>query len=72
MTKTDHHRAALKESLCTNSFPKGLTVQIQPHILEPDLVVLVEWNTAHMNFTKTLIQTLTRHYEKLMKIEREK
>ena len=72
MTKTDHHRAALKESLCTNNFPKGLTVQIQPHILEPDPVVLAEWNTAHMDFTKTLIQTLIRHYEKLVRIEREK
>ena len=54
-------RAALKESLGTNNFPKGLTVQIQPHILEPDPVVLAEWNTAHMDFTKTLIQTLIRH-----------
>jgi len=37
----------------TNNFLKGLTVQIQPHILEPDPVVLAEWNTAHMDFTKT-------------------
>jgi len=56
----------------TNNFLKGLTVQIQPHILEPDPVVLAEWNTAHMDFTKTLIQTLIRHYEKLVRIEREK
>jgi len=72
MTKADHHRAALKESLRTNKFPKGLTVHIQPHILEPDAVVLAEWSTAHTDFTRTLIQTLIRHYEKLVKIEREK
>jgi len=51
MTKANHHRAALKESLRTNNFPKGLTVQIQPHILEPDPAVLAEWNAAHMDFT---------------------
>ena len=72
MTKADHHRAALKESLRTNKFPKGLTVHIQPHILGPDPVVLAEWSTAHTDFTRTLIQTLIRHYEKLVKIEREK
>ena len=66
MTKANHHRAAL------NNFPKGLTVQIQPHILEPDPVVLAEWNTAHMDFTKTLIQTLIRHYDKSVRIETEK
>ena len=72
MTKANHHRAALKESLRTNNFLKGLTVQIQPHILEPDPAVLAEWNTAHMDFTKTLIQTLIRHYDKLVRIETEK
>ena len=72
MTKANHHQAALKESLRTNNFSKGLTVQIQPHILEPDPVVLAEWNTAHMDFTETLIQTLIRHYDKLVRIETEK
>jgi len=72
MTKANHHRAALKESLRTNNFPKGLTVQIQPYILEPNPVVLAEWNTARMDFTRTLTQTLIRHYDKLVRIETEK
>jgi len=72
MTKANHHWAALKETLHTNNFPKGLTVHIQPHILEPDPVVLAEWNAAHMDFTKTLIQTLIRHCDKLVRIETEK
>ena len=33
---------------------------------------MAEWNTAHTDFTKTLMQTLIRHYVKLVRIKREK
>jgi len=34
--------------------------------------LVAEWNTPHMDFTKTPIQTLIRHYDKLVRIETEK
>ena len=49
-----------------------LMTKANHHWAAPDPVVLAEWNTAHMDFTKTLIPTLIRHYDKLVRIETEK
>ena len=71
MTKADHHRAALRENLRTKEFPKGLCAYVQPHIFEPDEIVLAEWEIAHTEFRKELLAILIRHYEKKVRAERD-
>ena len=60
MTKADHHRAALRENLRTKEFPKGFCAHVQPHIFEPDEIVLAEWEIAHTEFRKELLEN-ARH-----------
>jgi len=44
---------------------------VQPHIFEPDEIVLAEWEIAHTEFRKELLAILIRHYEKKVRAERE-
>ena len=71
MTKADHHRVALRENLCTKTFPKGLCVYIKPHIFDPDELVMAEWDITHTEFRKELTLVLIWHYDRKFWTERE-
>jgi hypothetical protein len=69
MAKADHHRAVLRQAQRDDKIPKGLQINIVPHIFKPDPQILSQWDLTLKGFSETLVGLLITHYSKVVECE---
>ena len=72
LNKAKHHYQYLNDCKTRNISPKGLQPRVPPQIPEQDFDFTVKWETAHLEFSKTLTILLRDYYhQRITKLQAE-